>query len=162
MRHPRHPTAGEQPHALARPEALVGILRDRAQFAVVELDRDLQPLLLGRALLDRAAGYAAGDRTKDRTDSTALAAADVAACHATYYAAGYRADAALGALDAHLAHAFNHAHAHRLLLPRLTAGIDAARTGAGTAGNEQRSRDRAGKRRSAQNCHSLSFYPSCA
>src|SRR5450830_1901285 len=149
MRHPRHTTAGEQTHALALPEGLVGFLGDGAQFAVVELDRDLQPLLLGRSLLDRIAGHAAGDRAEDRTDGAAPAAAtDIAAGHATHQAAGDRADAAPGALDADLAYALDHAHAYRLLLPRLASGINAARAGAGTAGNDSGCGDRACDRQS--------------
>src|SRR5512133_3274140 len=163
VRHPRHPAAGEQAHALTGPEALVGILRNRAQFAAVELDRDLQALPLGRAALDRIAGDAAGDRAEYGTDGAApAAAADIAAGHAADRAAGYRADAALGAFDGHLAHAFNHAHAYRLLLPRLAAGIDTAGTAAGAAGDKRRRDDRPRDHRSIVNLHGSFLYPNCA
>src|SRR5512140_2788807 len=89
VRYPRHAVAGEQAHALTGPEALVGVLSDGAQFTVVELDRDLQPRLPGRALLDRIAGQAARHCAKDGTDGTAsVAAADIAAGHAADRAAG--------------------------------------------------------------------------
>src|SRR5512141_2378242 len=127
VRHPRHAVAGEQAHALAGPEALVGVLGDGAQFAVVELDRDLQPRPLGRALLDRIAGETAGHGAEDGADGAAsVAAADIAAGHAADRAAGERADAALRAFAGDLAHAFNHAQAYGLFPPCLAAGIDAA------------------------------------
>src|SRR3990172_275676 len=99
MRYPRHPAAGKQAHTIAGPEVFVGVLGDGAQLTVVELDRDLQSLFLGRALLDGIPCDAAGDRAKDRTDGAALTAADIAASHATHHAAGYRADAALGTFN---------------------------------------------------------------
>ena len=73
MRYPRHPAPRQQPDTLPGLECFIRFLGDGAQFAIVQLDGDLQPILPGGTLLDHAAGDAAGERHELAVDAVEIA-----------------------------------------------------------------------------------------
>src|SRR4029453_7694121 len=107
--------SGEDAHAIAGAEGLVGLLHDGDVPARVELHGDLD----SRALVARALDLRADDAAQDRP----APAAGVAARDAAEHGAGSAAQAGIARLDAHLAHRLHHAEAHSLLAAHLVAPV---------------------------------------